>query len=132
MLGALLIEAIENLQVVLIAQLADFASLDRRDYEDALLQLDAFVAGLERVPVFRSFFNLMREGVENLRDLESQPGRIPAGAKEFKGHHYAYIALPMTWQEARRFCEVHGGHLASASSQQEQDWISRTFGAPSR
>lgn len=46
------------------------------------------------------------------------------GAKEeFNGNYYQYFDESMTWEEANAKCEELGGHLATITSQDEQDFI---------
>ena len=42
---------------------------------------------------------------------------------EYHGHHYRCIIRRTTWQEARRACESLGGHLATISSADENEFI---------
>jgi thiol-disulfide isomerase/thioredoxin len=44
------------------------------------------------------------------------------------GHDYQRIDVPMTWQEAKEYCERHGGHLATATSAEENQFIYENFG----
>lgn len=41
----------------------------------------------------------------------------------FNGHSYQVFELPMTWSEAKAYCENEGGHLATVTSSDEQDFI---------
>jgi thiol-disulfide isomerase/thioredoxin len=43
-------------------------------------------------------------------------------------HDYQRIDVPMTWQEAKEYCERHGGHLATATSAEENQFIYENFG----
>ena len=43
------------------------------------------------------------------------------------GHGYLLISKPMEWREAKEYAERMGGHLATITSQEEQDWICQTF-----
>jgi thiol-disulfide isomerase/thioredoxin len=45
------------------------------------------------------------------------------------GHDYQRIDVPMTWQEAKEYCERHGGHLATATSAEENQFIYENFGS---
>ena len=33
----------------------------------------------------------------------------------------------MNWREAKKFCELVGGHLATITSKEEDEWIRETF-----
>ena len=39
------------------------------------------------------------------------------------GHLYEKFDTPMTWDDAKAYCESLGGYLATVTSQAEQDWI---------
>jgi len=39
------------------------------------------------------------------------------------GHLYEKFDTPMTWNDAKAYCESVGGYLATVTSQEEQDWI---------
>ena len=47
---------------------------------------------------------------------------------EGNGHSYRRIDTPMTWFEARHYCERHGGYLVTITSEQENEFVYRTFG----
>jgi|GEM_PF-5973066 len=50
---------------------------------------------------------------------------IPSSAVEFNGHYYQYYATENaeTWEEASAFCKGLGGHLATISSKDENDFL---------
>lgn len=48
---------------------------------------------------------------------------IPSTAVEFNGHYYQVYDTPMTWYEAKAYCESLGGHLATITSSNEQTFI---------
>ncbi len=41
----------------------------------------------------------------------------------FNGHWYAAFDIHLSWHEAKAHCEALGGHLATITSQAEQDFI---------
>ena len=41
----------------------------------------------------------------------------------YNGHDYSVITSPMTWSEAEAYCEMHGGHLATVTSEGEERFI---------
>lgn len=54
---------------------------------------------------------------ETSQETTEQTG-IPDDAAEFNGHHY-YVYNPddiTTWKEARQYCELKGGYLATITS----------------
>ena len=44
-------------------------------------------------------------------------------AQVFEGHRYQVFDESMTWTEAKAYCEELGGHLATVTSQEENDFI---------
>lgn len=48
---------------------------------------------------------------------------IPSTAVEFNGHYYQVYDTPMTWDEAKAYCESLGGHLATITSAEENNFI---------
>ena len=43
---------------------------------------------------------------------------------EFNGHTYLLVGTPMTWYDANDYCLRLGGHLATITSQEEDDFLS--------
>jgi hypothetical protein len=55
-----------------------------------------------------------------------QPGpshKGPAGAANFCGRRYAYFRDKLTWFMAKSRCETMGGHLATISGKEENDFV---------
>jgi hypothetical protein len=52
----------------------------------------------------------------------ARPANIPPDAVEFGGHFYKFYerAEPVSWHEAKTFCEERGGHLITITSPDEQ------------
>jgi thiol-disulfide isomerase/thioredoxin len=66
-----------------------------------------------------------------LPQVLTAPPAHPASKRLFNpdtGHDYQRIDVPMTWQEAKEYCERHGGHLATATSDAENQFIYDNFG----
>ena len=62
------------------------------------------------------------------RQLKRNPTAIPAFTMEFGGHRYLlFLAEKMNWHDAQAFCRSVGGHLATITTQEESDWINKTF-----
>lgn len=57
-----------------------------------------------------------------LKSLTENPN-IPSTAVEFNGHYYQVYDKSMTWTEAKAYCENLGGHLATITSKEENDFI---------
>lgn len=55
--------------------------------------------------------------------LMNKNTNIPSTAVEFNGHYYQVYDESMTWTEAKKYCESLGGHLATITSQEEQQFI---------
>ncbi|MHC4503614.1 MAG: PA14 domain-containing protein, partial [Planctomycetota bacterium] len=49
--------------------------------------------------------------------------QVPADAVSFGGHRYRLYAQPMSWHDAKRFCEQLGGHLVTITSKEENDFV---------
>jgi hypothetical protein len=56
---------------------------------------------------------------------------LPATKRLFNpanGHDYQRIDIPMSWRVAKKLCEQLGGHLATATTVDENEFIYRQFG----
>ena len=47
--------------------------------------------------------------------------------KTFSSHTYQRFDAPATWDEAKAYCEAHGGHLATITSEDEQIFVEELF-----
>lgn len=59
----------------------------------------------------------------NIRILASQHTLIPENAVEFEGHYYKLYELNMSWENAQEYFKNIKGHLATITSQKENDFI---------
>lgn len=59
---------------------------------------------------------------------------IPSDAVEFNGHYYKAYNISNGWTSAKTYCENLGGHLATITSQNEQNFIVANFltGSPEK
>lgn len=48
---------------------------------------------------------------------------IPEDAVEFNNHSYKLYELNMTWEDAQEYFKDNGGHLATITSQEENDFL---------
>jgi len=70
-----------------------------------------------------TYENNVTDTEEEEYELKSAQG-IPAEALEFEGHHYLYYPVRNAkWETAKARCEEKGGHLATITSVEEQDFI---------
>jgi len=62
--------------------------------------------------------------------VTSPPEQAPATAdlQTFQRHRYQFVAGAFTWDEAKTKAEEMGGHLATVTSKEENEWIYTTFG----
>jgi serine/threonine protein kinase len=51
------------------------------------------------------------------------PSELPGRRPVFAGHAYMLFRLPLSWQDAKTFCEERGGYLVTIGSQEEQDFV---------
>lgn len=60
-----------------------------------------------------------------MQGFDSQmSANIPEDALEYNGHYYKiYSDVCSTWEDAKKYCEDLGGHLAVISSQEENDTL---------
>ena len=54
------------------------------------------------------------------------------GAKEFKGHYYKAFEFSLNYDQAKKFCESMGGHLATAEKFDENAVIQEIINAGSK
>jgi len=106
-------------------------ALKAADYPRAKEEIENVLHRLGDVPGFKAFGALMSDGIANLKSLHRQPATVPPRAKNYAGHHYAFIPLPITWEEAHAFCATHGAHLATITDELLQRWVTERFGSPS-
>lgn len=48
-------------------------------------------------------------------------------AVEYQGHHYKFYNMDMKWAAANEFCRSLGGHLATAETKDENEFIKKYF-----
>ena len=58
--------------------------------------------------------------------------KIPSDAATFRGHSYKVFNTGKTWDDAKKYCENLGGHLATITSQTEQTFLANLISAGSR
>lgn len=63
--------------------------------------------------------------VLTLLPVAAEAAQIPEDAVYFDGSAYKIYLTPATWAEAKQQCEDLGGHLATITSQAEQDFIEK-------
>lgn len=64
----------------------------------------------------------------NHREQSASSSGILNGAIEFNGHYYKNFEFRLDWEQAQKFCQSVGGHLATMESSAEADVINRLRG----
>ena len=49
------------------------------------------------------------------------------GAKEWNSHYYKVIQISLEWEQASKFCQSMGGHLATAETADENEFLKQIF-----
>lgn len=90
---------------------------------------------LEKAESFRFRISINATGFEaysSYSDMSvamrnEQPGYVPEDAvyNAENGHYYKAFDQPMSWDEAKEYCEALKGHLVTITSQQEQYFVNR-------
>ena len=86
------------------------------------------------------WFQQVPDGLVKMRDRVSRAGNRQAGrgvAKPsnqeqlpFGGHRYKLVRGVLSWEEAKGVARKMGGHLATITTKEENDWIIQTFLRP--
>lgn len=99
------------------------AALVVEDADDSeALELD--VEGTGNQAIETETKNVLEEtDDESIQVQASDDGGIQAVT--FNGHRYQYVSqgIASTWEEAKSYCETLGGHLATISSKEENDFL---------
>ncbi|HYF36449.1 MAG TPA: lectin-like protein, partial [Prosthecobacter sp.] len=61
---------------------------------------------------------------------QSSTRPAPADALAFGGHRYKFVLGDVTWDEAEARSEGMGGHLATLTTPEEDEWVRKTFADP--
>ena len=86
--------------------------------ESVTVQFQTVVKPLPPGILAREFQNFaLVQGNRTDGDVHIQMGH------HFNGHIYRAFDMSLTWHEAKAYCEGSGGHLATITSQEEQDFI---------
>lgn len=54
--------------------------------------------------------------------------KLDTSLSYFNGHSFVFYNLPLVWDQAKKFCEDLGGHLATSTSQEKQDFLHNLSG----
>jgi len=60
-------------------------------------------------------------------DSADSKARAPADALLFGGHRYKLIRSDVAWTDARSLAIAMGGHLATLTTREENEWVGKTF-----
>ncbi len=86
--------------------------------------------GLLAVPALARARAELEHSIANLQVLHDHPERPIPHPEQFEGRAYALILQPLNWHEANHFARRHGAQLAGANTEEENQWIMRTFALP--
>ena len=54
----------------------------------------------------------------------AETNSIPENAVEYNGHHYCLVDdVALKWDDAKKYCEERGGHLATITSEDEGNFL---------
>ena len=106
----------------------DMSFDDDYDIKDQLMTLADKICSLGPPIIKERVSWIYFEMMMAMEELKKDQSKIPAQAKSFRNHHYQLYLSPMNWKEAKRFCESVGGHLATITSREEDEWVRATFG----
>ena len=54
----------------------------------------------------------------------AETNSIPENAVEYNGHHYCLVDdVALKWDDAKKYCEERGGHLATITSEDEENFL---------
>ena len=103
------------------------------------MEEEAKKVNVEEASKIRGMINVTKETeLPNLSGLMEGPNkkttkrkipklRIPKAALKFNEHHYAICTEPMTWHQAKEYCQAQGGQLASINTKQEFNFLDQAF-----
>ncbi|GHU55894.1 hypothetical protein FACS1894132_12650 [Clostridia bacterium] len=94
-------------------------------FDTEITDINSISADVEHFSVY--FVINVSKFIEVIESIKSDVQDIVDGLTTspvvYKGHSYAIFTTKMTWDEAKEFCESKGGHLATITSQEEQEFI---------
>ena len=76
-----------------------------------------------RKNILFSYLAIMFLLFTNIKVFASEKTSIPNDAVEFEGHYYKLYDLNVSWEEAQEYFKSIQGHLATITSQEENDFI---------
>lgn len=92
----------------------------KKQLKAALAAMLALVMALAAIPVSA----LPRFEAETAKNGVSDQYTIPDDAVEYNGHMYRLFTISIeSWRAAEEYCESLGGHLATLTSQEENDFV---------
>ena len=99
-----------------------FAALEEGDTAGARQKAETVIEEWRPIKPMAPYLEEVRRFIRSLdtvEQLDKAPGTPPPQAHELGGHHYVMYPVPMTWPEAKTFCERHGGHLLTISRRED-------------
>ncbi len=119
------------------------STLDRSGFYFSIAFISPSEAMVEffKVPPAKMVGTMMKQGVSPVTTPSSQTAKTasalprPNSAPEppatlvetFNGHRYQFVPGALTWKEAKAKAESMGGHLATLTTKEENEWLLLTY-----
>jgi len=62
-----------------------------------------------------------------IMEVDHETTARAVSSTEFNGHKYVFYVSDLNWDEAKEYCENMGGHLATITSQEEQNALNVAY-----
>ena len=85
----------------------------------------------QKLKISNESLNILQDEIVELKNKIEKSNLIVnsvlQNTKIFNGHHYKVFNAKLNWDDAKKICESMGGHLATIISNEEQEFIVKTF-----